>query len=310
MPHTADAQLPDADPDNAVAAIDLGTQTALLVIARTGADGALDVLEDHAFAARLGEGMGPEGELAPESVARTLDVLATFARRTQLHGLTSERVRCVGTAVLRRAADADAFLARARAECGLTIEVVDGSEEARLAWSGAVGERGAQALVDIGGGSTEIVTDAGRTVRSIDVGARWLDDALARIGPGADPRALVADAFDRHDGLAPVPGEIVVAGGTGVNLGSLVAGGVAFDHRVADGRAITASDAAHWAERLSALELEDRLDHPIEPARAQVLPAGLWILAGVLERLAPHVARVTTRGVRHGVAQRLLADLA
>jgi len=313
MTRTADAQLPDADPENAVAAIDLGTQTALLLVARRREDGSLDVLEDHAFAARLGEGMGADGALAPDSVERTLDVLATFARRIALHGLAPERVRAVGTAVLRRARDRDAFVACVAEACGLAIQVVDGADEARLAWEGAVGDAAVDALIDIGGGSTEVVTDGGAVVRSIEVGARWLDEALVAegLGPDAAP-TFVARALERDGSLsrgdAPAVESAVVAGGTGVNLGSLVAGGAAFDHRVAEGRAIDARDATHWAERLGALDLEDRLDHPIEPARAAVLPAGLWILAGVLERLGPRRTTVTTRGVRHGVARRLLAE--
>lgn len=309
----ADAQLPDADPANSVAVVDLGTQSALLLIARERADGSLEELEDHAFAARLGASMDSTGRLAPASVERTFDVLVTFARRIALHGIAPERVRAVGTAVLRRAREADGFVARVRAELGLPLEVIDGDAEARLGWDGAAGPD-VDALVDVGGGSSEVVTDSGARVRSFDVGAGWLTETWApERGDGPCPHEPPVDAIDAALTGAALEGarggRVVLVGGSAVNLGCLVAGAQAFDHRVAAGVEVDAEAARTWARRVGELGLEDRLDLPVEPTRADVLPAGLWILARLLERLDPSRATVSTRGLRHGLARTLLGEL-
>lgn len=309
----SDAQLPDADPAHTVAAVDLGTQTALLLVARRAADGSVGAVEDHAFAARLGASMSADGRLDPTSVERTLDVLRTFARRIALHGIAQEKVGAVGTAVLRRATDAAAFVERVRTETGLELEVIDGAREARLGWEGAAGGTGSEVdlLVDVGGGSSEVVTEGGATVVSFDVGAGWLTETWAAgagdgPAPSRPPTDLIEAALAGTDLSDARGGRAVLVGGSAVNLGCLESGAEAFDHRLADGRLVDAASARRWAARVGELALEDRLDLPIEPTRAAVLPAGLWILAVLLERLGPREARVSTRGVRHGLAGRLL----
>lgn len=320
----ADPQLPDADPERSVAAIDLGTQTALLVIVRAEPDGTLEVVEDHAFAAKLGAGLGrgpgADGRLAASARERTRDVLATFARRIALHGIPSERVHAVGTAVLRRAVDASDFVREVHAACGLAIDVVGGADEARYSWLGATAfprpRRNApapacDALIDVGGGSAEIVGPMGAFVGSLDIGAAWLTERFAsdpRTGeyaPGAFARleaevAAAAAALPRARAR-----QAVLVGGGAVNLGSLVRAAPAFDHRLAEGVAVDAERVAGLARDLARASHAERLDLPIEAERAAALPAGFAVMAALLRHLGDPAATVTTRGLRHGVALEL-----
>ena len=215
------------------AAIDLGTETALLVIGRRAPDGSLEILEDHCLATRLGAGLGAgstaDGQLDSRAVERTLDVLETFARRIQLAGVPAERVRAAGTAALRAASDAQGFLSAAIERCGLRFEVLAPEREAELAFE-AVRADGAGPdvlVVDVGGGSTEVIWGAGRRRQSVELGAvtatdRWLGGA-EREGP-IDPQAWSAFRSAAADLARGLPegvaegAEVVLLGGTASNL--------------------------------------------------------------------------------------------
>ncbi|WP_419186442.1 hypothetical protein [Rohdeia mirabilis] len=321
--NSSNAQLPDAAPASSVAAIDVGTHTALLLIAQRLEDGSLETVEDHAFAARLGSGMSEDGSLSNESRRRTLDVLTTFARRIELHGIPSSAVAAVSTAVLRRARDREAFCDEVRRTTGLELRVIEGRDEARLSWLGAA-HADACALIDVGGGSTEILGPSGEFLASVPVGAAWATEQFGTggvepVGGGFDPEAMgglerSADAAFVASGVTaldagPSARFATLVGGAAVNLGCLVAGAGAFDHRVGEGVEVTSAEASAWARRIALLGLEERYDLPIEPDRAAVLPAGLALLGRALLHLGLERARVTGRGVRHGLAIELAARL-
>lgn len=304
-----------ADAGEPVAAVDLGTQTALMLVARVR-DGELEVLEDHCFGCGLGRGQSADGELHPESVERTLEVLETFARRAGESGVPRERQRVVGTAVLRRARPVDRFLEAVRERTGWSLEVLDEAEEARLGWSAAVaaGAPPETCVIDVGGGSSECVTDAGRSRLSVPIGAVVLSERFLGLD-GRDPLepggfdALVAEARRRAAELPPTGGAgLVLLGGTASNLACLELGLEVFDHRVAEGAEVPAGAALDWARRILEMDEEERLDLPIEPDRAAILPAGLAALGAVFERVAgPGAqARVTGRGLRYGLGRELL----
>ncbi|MHC4376880.1 MAG: Ppx/GppA phosphatase family protein, partial [Planctomycetota bacterium] len=220
-----------ADAGEPVAAVDLGTQTALMLVARQRA-GELEVLEDHCFGCGLGRGQSPDGALHPESVERTLEVLETFARRAGESGVPKERQRVVGTAVLRRARPVEPFLEAVRARTGWSLEVLDEAEEARLGWSAAVaaGAPPEICVIDVGGGSSECVTDAGRSRRSVPIGAVVLTERFLGLD-GREPtesggfEGLVAEARRRARELPSADGAgLVLLGGTASNLACLELG--------------------------------------------------------------------------------------
>src|SRR4029079_8718010 len=113
------------------AAIDLGTNTVLLLVARPAGSG-LEVVLDECHTPRLGAGVAARKTLDPAARERTIQVLAHFARKLESLGVARERTRVVGTAVLRRASDAPECVAAVRARVGLDVEILSGEEEARL----------------------------------------------------------------------------------------------------------------------------------------------------------------------------------
>ncbi|MFC3851481.1 exopolyphosphatase [Salinispirillum marinum] len=143
---------------NEFAAIDLGSNSFHMVVARQE-DGELRILDRLKESVRLGFGLTPEGDLDDAAKERALACLRRFGER--LSHLPSGSVRCVGTKTLRSANNTEAFLSAAEDALGHPIEIISGAEEARLIYDGVAhslaGQAGNRLVVDIGGGSTEII---------------------------------------------------------------------------------------------------------------------------------------------------------
>lgn len=296
-----------------VAAIDLGTNTALLLVARARADGGLDTIEEVCLTPRLGAGLAATGALEEQAVERALAALRSFAATIRAHGVPNARVRAVGTACLRRARDGRAFAERAARETGIAIEILSEDEEARLgelavACAGAGPET---LVVDVGGGSTEIACRAVGLRRSIPVGAvvlteTWLDPLVPDARRWAGLRAAVVDAARAFPAGAAADRPAWAIGGTAVHLGACAAGLARFDPRAVEGLRVASARAGEWADRLAGLTRDARLAFPIEAERADILPAGLAVLAAVLDRIGAREVRVSGFGLRHGIARELL----
>ncbi|MBL8857993.1 MAG: hypothetical protein JNL28_05790 [Planctomycetes bacterium] len=286
------------------AAIDLGTNTALCLVARLDSADRCEIVEDHCLMPRLGGAAAADGTLNPEAVERALAALEFFAGRLAELNVRPERVRAVSTAVLRRAPDARAFVELARARSGLALEIISGDEEARLGRIAvrAEGATDATIVIDVGGGSTEVSCAELQLRVSLPIGAV----VLAAVRPRATAQARIDAAVAGLPAHLADGRDVIVLGGTGVNLACLALGLARFDHERAEGVRVDAQAAREFAQRLAALSLPERLALPIEAARADILPEGMAVLAGVLERLGAKNLRVTGRGLRFGVVRELL----
>jgi exopolyphosphatase/guanosine-5'-triphosphate,3'-diphosphate pyrophosphatase len=145
-----------------VAAVDLGSNSFHLVVARqTG--GQLSFVDRRKESVRIAAGLDDDGNLTPEASERALECLRRFGE--QLRHLPPETVRAVGTNTLRRARNASSFLRAAGRALGHPVEVISGIEEARLIYLGVAGSLaatgGRRLVVDIGGGSTELIVGEG-----------------------------------------------------------------------------------------------------------------------------------------------------
>jgi len=298
------------------AAIDLGTNTALLLIA-TGGTGPFKVVADIAETPRLGAGLATTGGLAASAVERTMRTLQGFLGRLELERILAKNLRAVGTEVLRRASNADAFVKHVKSELGLTIEILPAKEEARLGYTAVASASTDRrpVVIDVGGGSCELTWEGGRRRESIPIGALVLTEQFLGLGsqapksPGGWPalRARIEQAVEElPEGCARGVREVVVIGGSAVSLGCLALELSAFDAARAEGVAITTEAAAGWAEHLAGLSIAQRRNLPIEADRAEILPAGAACLAAVLRRIGAAGARVSARGLRYGIVMELL----
>ncbi len=186
----------------ALAAIDLGTNNCRLLVAVPTKDGSFRVIDSFSRIVRLGEGLGQSGVLSGPAIARAVEALSICAERVRRHAPC--RLRAIATAACRRAANAEALVARVREETGIELEIITTEEEARLAATGCaplLGPRYDGALLfDIGGGSTELIwLAAGRAeplyATSLPAGVVSLAEALGEAADLASFRTAVMPLF-------------------------------------------------------------------------------------------------------------------
>ncbi len=301
-----------------LATIDIGTNTTLLLVARLSPGGALQLVEERAEITRLGRGIGAGGTLGAEGIARTLASLQEFAAVARRH---QAKIAAIGTEALRRAPNAAAFLEPAREILGTPIEVIDGAREAALTFR-AVAEAfpaalaGALTVVDIGGGSTEIVIATRGEVTfnvSLPLGSVRLTERFVHHDPpGLDELAAVTAAVDAA--LAgvpfPAPGTIPVTlvgvAGTVTSLAAMAEALVSYDPARVHGYRLSQEALAEQIARLrvGTQAARERIIG-LDPRRADVILAGALILQRIAAAAQVGEIEVSDRGIRWGLMHEL-----
>ncbi|HEX8790036.1 MAG TPA: Ppx/GppA phosphatase family protein [Polyangiaceae bacterium] len=301
-----------------VAAIDVGTNTVLLLVAeedRTLGVHALRPVLERATITRLGQGVDASGALAPQAVERTRACLEGYARDISTAG--ADRVAIVGTSAMRDARGGAELQASISSLFGVEARVLTGEEEARLTFAGAVGGLALTgvdeaAVFDIGGGSTEIVIGnvrgqaAPRFTRSFDIGSVRLTE---RHGERmADIERAVRAELASVPRLPSAHPPIGVAG-TVTTLAAVSLGLHRYDGARVHGHVMTADEIRRVVRELAAMDLETRrAARGMEPARADVIVAGGVIVQTLLALWNSDSLVVSDRGVRWGLAGQLLQE--
>lgn len=298
------------DDTRTVAAIDCGTNSIKLLIGVPP-----EVVLRESRVVRLGQGVDTSGELSQEALARTFAAIDELAALLRDHDVPPERTRFCATSATRDARNAAVFVDGVRARLGVTPEVLSGAEEAALVYAGAVGPLTPMPaepvlVVDIGGGSTELVLgqDGPRESTSMDIGSVRLHERhLHSDPPGAEQVAACVADIDRHldgSGVA-VDGARTVIGTSGTI--KTIACGVldlaAYDRDAFDGADLSVADTLDFCERLVAMSVDERRALPyMHPGRADVVGAGALIWARILDRASVSTYRVSEADILHGIA--------
>jgi exopolyphosphatase / guanosine-5'-triphosphate,3'-diphosphate pyrophosphatase len=278
-----------------VAAIDLGTNTTRLLVADI-AGGKVDALDRREEITGLGEGVDARRRLLPLPITRVRNVLTEYRRR--IEELGAERVLCVATSAVRDAENGEAFLGEIEWSYGFTTQLLSGEEEARLTFAGAsLGRTDLDGLmvVDIGGGSTELVL-ADRAV-SMDVGSVRLTEQF-----GEDDEAM-AKAVRGHLPDDLDPRSAIGVAGTILALAALDLGLERFHEHEADGHVLRADTVERQVAELTALSLGGRKGlGPLNPKRAPFIVAGAVILNEILRRYGLDEIEASVRDLLDGAA--------
>ncbi len=291
--------------------IDVGTNSVKFVIAERAENGSWTTVVDRAELTRLGEGLDDGGELRPEPIERTVEVVAAMADEARGAGVAE--IAAVGTAGLRIASNSATFLDAVRERAGVEVEVISGEEESRLAYLAVTSalDLGDSTLVvfDSGGGSSQFTF--GRADRvderfSVNVGAvgfteRFgLDGVVDEQTLGAARDAIAAD-LDRLDGR-PEPDIVVGMGGAVTNLAAVKHELATYDPSVIQGATLEAAEVDRQIELYRTRTADERRDIVgLQPKRAEVILAGALIVHTVLAELGRDRLTVSDRGLRHGV---------
>ena len=302
-----------------IAVIDVGSNTIRSLVFEVGRDGRERILDDEREVARLASGLGARGRLQRAAMRRALTALRRMADIARARG--ARRFAVVGTSALREATNRRAFVDQVRAETGLRLRVISEGEEARLAFESAalsfdLGDTPC-AVVDIGGGSTEIILGIGTHIQqehSLRLGAVNLTEKHLHGDPvrnrefrrlRRDVRRALKNARIETD---PPPQVLIVSGGTATALAQIAMARQGLLGRPVLGFEMTQAELLHLRSALMRRTLAERRQMPgLSPDRADIILAGTIILYEVMAHLKINLARVNARGIRHALVHRLVA---
>lgn len=309
-------------------AIDLGTNNCRLLIAKPTTDG-FRVIDAFSRIVRLGEGLSTSGELSEAAIRRSIAALRICADKIARRGVT--RLRCVATEACRKASNGAEFIDRVHAATGLRLEIINTSEEARLALSGCsplLDRSNRHALVfDIGGGSTEVLWTrlGGQQPQvlawmSVPEGVVTLAERWG--GVHVTPESwvgMVQDVrhhLDRFDAAHRISATLQEGGvqllgtsGTVTTIAGVHLALPRYDRAKVDGIWLDLADVQRVSRGLASMSYEARMAHPcIGRERADLVVAGCAVLEAIGSLWPVSRLRVADRGVREGVLERLMHD--
>ncbi len=296
-----------------IAAIDIGSNSIRQIVADVGPTGAIRVVDEMKAAPRLGAGLAKSGRLEPASIIAATDAVARMV--TLARHLGVKRVEAVATSAVRDAENGQEFVEAVKKAIGVKVKLLKGEEEARLSWVSAIAHfdlgTGRAVVMDIGGGSLELALSADGLLErlvSVPFGTIRLSEKFLR--PDATfKRVKKLRKFVRDDirDILPVRdwrgARVIGSGGTFTNLaGMLLARQGVQTARSVHGTRIVREDLEHLLDTLQEMTADERSQVPgLNPARADIIVAGLAVAAEVMARLESRALFCSAYGIREGL---------
>jgi exopolyphosphatase/guanosine-5'-triphosphate,3'-diphosphate pyrophosphatase len=291
--------------------LDVGTNSVKYHLGERRSDGTSHTLVDRSAVTRLGEGQSDSGELAEPAIARTVEAIVAMVEEARRSGPVD--IVAVGTAGLRRAPNRAVLVDAVHERTGVTVEVISGEEEARLAFLAATSAlpaaNGRLAVFDTGGGSSQftfghddrvdeqfsVYVGAVRTAERFGLESVTTADTL-----GAALAWLSSELSDLDD--RPQPDVVVGIGGGVTNLAAVKHALPRYDPDVVHATVLDVAELDRQIERYRTSTTDERREIVgLQPARAEVILAGACIVRTILAKLGRDSFTVSDRGLRHGV---------
>lgn len=288
------------------AGIDIGTNTCLMVIADVQPNGSVVLISDEHAIGRLGEGVSASGSIKPEAVERTNIILNNYNLLLKKHNV--QKVYCVTTSAMRDAANSAEVKELFQATLGFPVHIIDGEEEGRLTFAGSGEGSEPILLMDIGGGSTEFIAGSNRlptNAVSLQVGAvRLTEMFFASLPPTAEEinkaKEFLLTLFSQHQ-IQQTHVPVWGVGGTFTTLAALHKNVQVFNPSDIHGTFLPIEQVRQLCMYICSLSAEQLRTHPaIHPQRADILPAGAFILLQALEFMSAKGCYVSVKGLRYG----------
>ncbi len=293
------------------AVIDTGTNSIKFHMGERQPDGSWRTVRDRAEVTRLGEGLEETGAIAPAAIERAAEAIAGMVEEAEADHVIA--IVAVGTAGLRIASNQAEVIDAIRRRAHVTVRVISGEEESRLAYLAVkagigLGE-GRLAVFDTGGGSTQLTFGSGDGVDerwSVDVGAVKYTDRFG-LGGSVSPEVLgqaldaIAADLSRLDGREPVDA-LVGMGGAITNITAVKHELATYDPDVVQGTVLTRDELDRQIELYRTRDAAARREIVgLQPKRADVILAGACIVRTVMDKLGRDALTVSDRGLRHGL---------
>jgi len=295
------------------ASIDIGSNSLLLLVV----DDNGEPLYDSARVVGLGQKIGHRGMFQTDRMDQALEVLTEYGHTAESMGVPAEKILAVATSAARRAMNADAFFEKVREQTRIQVEVISGDREAHLTWHGALiglpTPPGSVAVIDLGGGSTEIVVghpDGEGVVgqRSLELGSvrlteKYFGQDTDQYHP-ADFARLRAEINEQINSFewATIPRALVAVAGTATTLCAMELDMTEWDASRVHGSRIGRAALRRWIDRLLNSSAAQRQEMAaISPERADYLLAGATVLEAVCSSVHRDSMWISDGGVRHGL---------
>lgn len=296
-----------------LAAIDIGTNSIRCIVAEVDPQGRFMVLDDEKATVRLGENLNKSGAISPAACARALEAVGRM--RKLVEGLKVSEVEAVATSAIRNASNGPELVDELSSLLGREIRVISGQEEAELAAISALhnfemGDK-RHVMIDIGGGSVEIVTALGSHIEeyfSVDLGAVLMTERFFDVDPirPADyqkfrrhVRAILKNTFS---GEKIAVQNMIGSGGTITSLGGMVMSMRRQAFSSVHGYEVLRSEVVHLLAMLMRKDVKSRRALPgLNPDRADIIVAGLGVVDEMMSFFGANMLRVNERGIREGL---------
>jgi exopolyphosphatase/guanosine-5'-triphosphate,3'-diphosphate pyrophosphatase len=298
-----------------VGSIDIGTNTILLLIADIGESGIAGVVHDEQVIARIGKGVDENRVINRETFHRAAGFLRTYRDTSKRMG--TEQIIAVGTSALRDASNSEEFRKFILQETGIAVEILSGSDEAEWTCRGAVvgidTSAGNFTVLDIGGGSTEIISASQSRILnkvSLDIGCVRVTERLLQSSPPTDralakTRAFIRQQLEAVDFVRPTVPLAVGVAGTVTTLAAMKLQLTRYDPKRIHGYELHLDDIAASFKILRGKTIEEIRTIPqISAGRADILLAGIMILLEFMEAAGTAKIVVSYCGLRYGILLR------
>ncbi len=298
-----------------VASIDIGTNTILMLISDVAPDGTMHVVSDQQVIARVGKGVDRSGAIEWDAFTRSEKFLARYLEEAGSQGV--DLIRCTGTSALRDARNGEDFLDYMYQKLNLEIEILSGADEALWTYGGAISgfsaRDSAYAVLDIGGGSTELTVGRGFHINerlSQDIGCVRLTEKILHHTPPTDIEIaslfeVIDDAVMKFPRFDASETTFVGVAGTVTTLAAVEQKLEEYDGEKVAGFVLTREMIDRRFRQFRTMtkdELHETLR--IDPGRADIILVGVAILKRLMEMRDIHGIVVSERGLRYGIVMR------
>jgi exopolyphosphatase/guanosine-5'-triphosphate,3'-diphosphate pyrophosphatase len=299
--------------DRRFAAIDIGTNSIRCIMVEIPFDSEFKVLDDEKATVRLGEGLSDTGSISDPAWQRAREALSRMKKIAD--GLGVKAIEAVATSAVRKAANGPEFVAAMAAETGIRIQVIDGEQEAELAalsaWHHFDMASSRYALVDIGGGSAEVVTAVGthiEHINSLELGAIYLTEKFLKLDPIAEDdlrqlRSHIRKELQKQGEKSAYPVQCLIGSGGTLNaIGGMIMAMRKEQYGSVHGYEVLRSEVVHLLAMLQRKSLKERrMLTGLSPERAEIIVAGVAVVDELMRWFGTNILKINERGIREGL---------
>lgn len=300
------------DDKRILSAIDIGSNTILMLIAKDLGNKRYEILQDVHSIARLGEGLAKTGIINDQAIQRAEKILENYKRICDDFGVI--QIKSVATSAIRESKNGKEVSQRLSSVIGSNVEIISGNEEAYLSYIGTIDTDDLCTVVDIGGGSTEFICGEKGELNykiSIKTGAVKITEKFFPSHPPKTNQLQQAEEEIKKNlneiDKSILQGYLYAVAGTPTTLASIAKGIKEYDYAQIDGTTLTLEFLHKILKefiKFSIIEIIEK--YSIHPKRADVITAGTIILKCILEILNRNSFVVSAKGLRFGVLKKML----